>query len=372
MANNTVIFGGDIAPSDASRELFREKQTHTLFTDILPVLKEADNVIVNLETVLTKKDLRIRKHGPNIKAPVEMAETLKEAGVTACGLANNHVYDFGITGLHDTFRAIDDAGMDRFGAGENEEEACRPYVFTAGDKKIAVIAVVEHEYTYAVGERAGAAPFDPFDTMVRIRDAKKEADFVVVMYHGGKEQCEYPSPRLFKAAHAFADLGADIVLCQHSHIIGTYECYKGSFILYGQGNFHFLNYMDAKGWTTGLLVKVVFDDTFHIDLIPIVSLENGMALAPEEEAKQMLNALEERSRSLADGSWIDGWNAFVEDVKDAYIETVAKAEGRQGICSDLQQERFAHYLDCEAHTDVFRTLYPTWHSSGEDGGTREE
>ncbi|MBR3195661.1 MAG: CapA family protein [Clostridia bacterium] len=198
MANNTVIFGGDIAPSDASRELFREKKTQTLFTDIIPVLKEADNVIVNLETALTDKDLTIRKHGPNIKGPVEMAQVLKEAGVTACGLANNHIFDFGVTGLRDTFSAIDAAGMDRFGAGENEEEACRPYFFTAGDKKIAVIAVVEHEYTYAQGDRPGAAPFDPFDTMVRIRDAKKESDYVVVMYHGGKEQCEYPSPRIHK------------------------------------------------------------------------------------------------------------------------------------------------------------------------------
>ncbi len=372
MANNTVIFGGDIAPSDASRELFREKKTETLFTDIIPVLKEADNVIVNLETALTDKDLTIRKHGPNIKGPVEMAQVLKEAGVTACGLANNHIYDFGVTGLRDTFSTIDTAGMDRFGAGENEEEACRPYFFTAGDKKIAVIAVVEHEYTYAQGDRPGAAPFDPFDTMVRIRDAKKDADYVVVMYHGGKEQCEYPSPRIHKAAHAFADLGADIVLCQHSHIIGTYEYYKDSFILYGQGNFHFLHYWDAKGWTTGLLVKVVFEDTFRVELIPLVSLDDGMALAPEEEARQMLDALEERSRSLADGTWVRGWEAFVEEVKDAYIETVAKAQGVQGVTSDMQQERFAHYLDCEAHTDVFRTLYPTWHSSGEDGGMREE
>ena len=26
-----------------------------------------------------------------------------------------------------------------------------------------------------------------------------------------------------------------------------------------------------------------------------------------------------------------------------------------------EYQRFAHYLDCEAHTDVWRELFPSWH-----------
>jgi len=26
------------------------------------------------------------------------------------------------------------------------------------------------------------------------------------------------------------------------------------------------------------------------------------------------------------------------------------------------REHFAHYLDCEAHTDVYRELFKTWHA----------
>ena len=28
-------------------------------------------------------------------------------------------------------------------------------------------------------------------------------------------------------------------------------------------------------------------------------------------------------------------------------------------------KKFAHYLDCEAHTDVWRELYPTWNQTNE-------
>jgi len=372
MKNSIVYFCGDIAATKHSEAYFRSGDMSTLFEDILPLFQEADNVVVNLECALTEKETRIRKHGPNVKSPVETAEVMKKAGITACGLANNHSFDFGYAGLKDSFSALDAAGIDRFGAGHNEAEACAPYYFEAGGKRIAVVAVGEHEYTYAMCDLPGAAPFDPFDTLVRIRDAKRQADYLVVMYHGGKEQCEYPSPRLRKACHAFCDLGADLVLCQHSHIIGTLESYGNGKILYGQGNFHFVNYLDFRGWKTGLLVKATFGEEMEIELIPIESTDHGMRLVQGEEKDAMLNALAERSRSFEDGTWLDGWKAFVESKKEHYTNAVVNAgQGDDQETYDLAIEEFAHYLDCEAHTDVWRTLFPTWHAAGTTGAMQE-
>ena len=65
--------------------------------------------------------------------------------------------------------------------------------------RVTLINVCEHEYTYATETRVGARPFDEFETMQDIREAKKDADYVIVVYHGGKELCQYPSPRLMKA-----------------------------------------------------------------------------------------------------------------------------------------------------------------------------
>jgi poly-gamma-glutamate synthesis protein (capsule biosynthesis protein) len=66
---------------------------------------------------LTDSDGAIRKMGPNLKGPPVSARTLRQAGVTDCALANNHVLDFGQQGLKDTVAALGEAGLGLTGIG---------------------------------------------------------------------------------------------------------------------------------------------------------------------------------------------------------------------------------------------------------------
>ena len=103
--------------------------------------------------------------------------------------------------------ALDGAGIPYTGIGENDTDSRKPYYIEAEGKKIGVINVCEHEYTYALPDRIGANPFDPFLTMQDIRECKKNCDFLVAIYHGGKEYCRYPSPRLYNLAHEMVHNG---------------------------------------------------------------------------------------------------------------------------------------------------------------------
>ncbi len=362
-----LLFCGDTVPTDDNEHLFKAGDNAALFHDVLPKFAEADRVIINLECALTETDGAIRKFGPNIKGPTQSAQTLRDAGVTDCGLANNHMLDFGVRGMRDTIAAIEKAGMGWFGAGENDRDACKPYIIEQNGHKIGILAVVEHEYTYALPDQPGAAPFDPFDTMVDIANLKKECDAVVVLYHGGKEQCEYPSPRLRKACHAMAKLGADLVLCQHSHIIGCTEDVGESTIVYGTGNFNFVRFRYAStiGWTRGLMVRADFDGKFHLSYIPVVMEGYGIRLANEQEKEEILAGFAARSETLHDGRWLEGWNAFCEGAKENYMGSLRNAFTPES--TEQQTHHFAHYLDCEAHTDVYRQLFPTWHANKTDG-----
>lgn len=360
-----LLIGGDVVPTATSAEAFRQGDTQALFQDVLPVFASADRVLINLECALTESEAAIPKFGPNLKGPLESAKTLKHAGVTDCSLCNNHTFDFGIEGMRDTIRAVTEAHMNVTGVGENEKDSRRPLIIPIGDKKLAVIAVCEHEYTYALENQMGAAPFDPFETLTDIHDAKKKYDYVIVIYHGAKEHCRYPSPRVMKACRAMVHLGADAVLCQHSHIIGCMEKYENGVILYGQGNFHFLKYMDSESWNQGLIAQFDFDEEnggFDFSLIPVLSTDTGIRLATQEEADAIMTAMESRNQSLLNGSWIDGWREFCDSMKNVYETTVYN-------CADDPEnprlkEHFAHYLDCEAHTDVYRELFKTWHARG--------
>lgn len=158
---------------------------------------------------------------------------LKKMGVTHCALSNNHVFDSGKKGLMDTMTAITDAGMEFMGVGMNYEDSRKNTVFRKDGETVCVIAVCEHEYSYALEDRMGARPYDVFDTPADVRKAKVEYDKVIVIYHGGKEHCRYPSPRLVGVCRNLVDSGADLVLCQHSHCVGCHEVYNASHILYG-------------------------------------------------------------------------------------------------------------------------------------------
>ena len=145
-------------------------------------------------------------------APTATAQVMKAVGVNYCGISNNHFFDYGIKGATDSLKYLKEAGIIATGFGENYEDSRRDLVIEKDLQKIAFITVCEHEYSYALDDRMGSRPFDCFDTISDVRKAKEKYDRVIVIYHGGKEFCAYPSPRLEKLYHALADNGADMVI----------------------------------------------------------------------------------------------------------------------------------------------------------------
>ena len=360
-----TFFAGDVCSTKTTESLYAAKDTATLFGNVATLLEGCDLACVNLECAITESENAIPKFGPNLKAPAGTADVLKELGVTLCGISNNHVFDFGIEGAVDTMKELDRVGIPYTGFGNNYEDSRKNYTFEKDGERICVIAVCEHEYSYAIEDRMGARPFDVFDTMEDIENAKKTHDRVIVLYHGAKEMCRYPSPRLIKVCHAMAKHGADLVIGQHSHCIGAYEQFEGCHIFYGQGNFQFVRKdSTSELWNTCLAVN--YDTKTHeITFTPVrANPETGtIALAEGEDKETLLAEFAARNASLHDGTWKDGWHAFCEEKKQDYEKVLRRA------CVEGAEERhnacFGHYLDCEAHTDVWRELFPTYNQFNE-------
>ena len=316
-----LIICGDPSVTNGTRPVFEKQDKETAFTDVAKVFADADRVIINLECVLTDSENCIKKCGPNLKGPKTIADTLKAVGITDCLLSNNHIFDFGKEGVHDTLEQLDRVGLNYTGYGDNYENSGKNMYIEQNGIKIGIVNVCEHEYSYAVENRKGARPFDAFETMQDIREAKKSADYVIVVYHGGTEHCRYPSPALMKACREMVRCGADVVLCQHSHCIGCFETFEGAHILYGQGNFHFPEYMVSEMWNEGLI------------------------------------------------ACLDGRKEFCRSMAGTYKNAMAGKTGdRDHYTPDDNPDEyqlFAHYLDCEAHTDVWRELFKTYNYTNE-------
>ena len=74
------------------------------------------------------------------------------------------------------------------------------------------------------------------------------------------------------------------------------------------------------------------------------------------DGRNIISAFYERNAELQNGKWKDGWREFCKKVASTY-ERAANRSDRPDL--------FAHFLDCEAHTDVWRELFPTWNLTNE-------
>lgn len=294
----SLLIGADLVPTRVNFQLFSEGKAHVLIGEELKeIFDSVDFKIFNLEIPLCDVSSPIEKCGPALSAPIDTIAGYKAIGVDLLTLANNHIMDQGKSGFLSTLKTLNAHGICRVGAGENLEEAMKPFVLEKEGKKIGIYACAEHEFSIADENTPGANPFDPLETPDHISELKAVCDYVIVLYHGGKEHYRYPSPMLQKHCRKMIKKGADLVLCQHSHCVGCEEKYHAGTIVYGQGNFLF-SYRDSEFWKTSLLVKI--NDDFSIEYIPLVSQESGVRIAKDEEIEAILGGFFARSEEIKD------------------------------------------------------------------------
>ena len=271
-----ILIGADLVPTSSNIDLFDSGDTQTLLSDELKnLLQNADYRIFNLEVPLTDREQPIPKCGPNLIAPTKCVAGYKAMHVDLLTLANTHILDQDQQGLDSTCALLDEAGIAYTGVGKTPEEAAKPYIFECDGKQIGVYACAEHEFSIVTEHSAGANPIDLLESPDHVAALKAKCDYVIVLYHGGKEHYRYPSPNLQKVCRKLVEKGADLVVCQHSHCIGCEEKYQGGTIVYGQGNFLFDD-SESEFWQTSLLVQI--DDGFEISYIPLKKMEKALGV----------------------------------------------------------------------------------------------
>lgn len=361
-----MIIGSDIVPTEGNIGLFKEGNAREIVGDkLLKVLKEADFTVFNLETPLCDVENPILKCGPNLIAPSETVKGIKEIGTSLLALANNHILDQDVDGLYKTFEMLNEHKIPYIGAGKNLDEARKPYVIDADGKKIGIYNCAEHEFTIAEEDKAGANPFDALESPDHIAALKEVCDFVVVLYHGGKEYYPYPSPNLQKICRKIVEKGADLVVCQHSHCVGCEEKYLGGTIVYGQGNFIFAKNFDIECWQISILVEAEFSDDLKINYIPITIHEKGTRLAESEKAREIMDGFYSRSEEIKDKKFlIESFKKVAVSSEEMYLFSLAGRESNLKITQDkfipcydeTALLRMTNYLLCEPHKECVDSI----------------
>ena len=371
-----IIIGGDLVPTKSNYSLFEEANVDSLVgEEILNILKKSDFSIFNLEVPLTDALNPIEKCGPNLAAPTSTLAGINKLNPRFFTLANNHILDQGNYGLFSTIKLLDKYDIAYAGAGKNIKEASKPYIYESQGCKVGIYCCAEHEFSIATNNEPGANPFDPFESLDEISSLKHECDYVIVLYHGGKEHYRYPSPYLQKVCRKIIEKGADIVVCQHSHCIGCKEEWKNGTIIYGQGNFLFDN-SENEFWQTSLLIELSFSQNKSkptIDFHPLKKDGNKVRLAVGFEKEDILNNFYNRSEDIKLNGFIEKqYMLFAEKMRISYLRTFTGCISSNFIfrvinklsCGSFQKlfiktiyknKNFLalqNYIECEAHREL--------------------
>lgn len=309
--NVTIKFCGDILLDDsyAVMSTFRNKgrDLNSCFTGgLMEEMTEADIFMVNNEFPYSDRGAPLPNKMYTFRANPDNVNIIKDMGADIVALANNHITDYGIESLEDTLTTLNDAGLPYVGAGQNIEEASKIVYFMNDDVKIAFLCTTQLE-RLTVPDTRGATEelsgtFRCWESTElleqRIKEAKENADVVIVYIHWGSENVEPLDWGETSQAQIIADAGADVIVGDHPHILQQIGYVDDTLVFYSMGNYWF----SSKTYNTGLAsVEVNKGGVVSARFIPCVSSGCVLRKSEGDEKAGILNHL----RGISTGVSID-------------------------------------------------------------------
>lgn len=360
-----VCFAGDFCDTFRVSDLIKKGQYDAIFSEIKPIVESADISVVNFEMPIVAESARpIKKSGVALKGQPKAVDAIKYAGFNVCALANNHILDQGDDCCMDTIKRIHKAGLECVGAGSNIEEASKVLYLKNNNETLAIINCCEHEFSIASETSAGANPLNPIRQFYAIQEANKNADFVVVIIHGGPEHHQLPTPRMMEVNRFFVDVGADAVVCHHQHCFSGYEIYNKKPIFYGLGNLCF-DWNEIEGIRNyGYMVMLTFSsDSPTFEIIPYKQCSNDKASVELIDSSPVYQKIGEINGTISNheklrletNSYyeqsIGELHSIFEPVQNRIISALQRRKYLPSLVSNKWLLKIQNYIFCESHRD---------------------
>ena len=261
-------------------------------------LMTPDARIINLETAVTTSGDYWKGKGINYRMEPRNIPAITAAGIDVCTLANNHVLDWGYSGLAETIHTLKEASIGVAGAGRNLLEAQAPAIVKAKGKGRVIVFAFGFASS-GIPTEWGATADTPGVNLLndlgegtaralasRVHGVKRPGDIVIASIHwGGNWGYEIPLAQT-EFAHRLIDVaGIDIVHGHSSHHPKGIEVYRGKPIVYGCGDFindyegiggheeyrgelglmYFVEMEPASGKLAGLMMKPTRMKNFRVN-----------------------------------------------------------------------------------------------------------
>ncbi|MDJ0534834.1 MAG: CapA family protein [Xenococcaceae cyanobacterium MO_207.B15] len=248
-----------------------------------------DVKLINLETSITKSNDYWRGKGINYRMNPENIDCLTAAKIDCCSLANNHVLDWGYSGLVETITTLKTAQIKIAGAGQNLQSAETPAIMEVKGKGRAIafsfgLTTSGIPVSWAAGKDKPGVNLllDLSERTVeyiqkQVARVKQLGDVVVASIHwGGNWGYEIPSQQIAFAHQLIDHAGVDLIHGHSSHHVKGIEIYRERLIIYGCGDL-IDDYEGISGYQAfrddlGLMYFATLDSStgelFNLQMIP--------------------------------------------------------------------------------------------------------
>jgi len=206
-----------------------------MFAQIKPYIAGADLALCHVETPMTPA---APAGYPVFSTPPALATAIRLTGWRACSTAATHSLDQGQTGVDDTIRALDRAGVAHAGTFSSAAAQRTPLIMTVKGIRVAFLAYTEltngipSPHPWSVN-RASAAQI-----LSDARRARRDgAQVVIVNLHWGDQYTAQPSSSQLQLASTLTrspDITA--IVGQHVHIVQPIRIIHGKLVVFGEGN----------------------------------------------------------------------------------------------------------------------------------------
>jgi len=314
----SIVGVGDImlGTNFPSKDYLPPNQGRDLLAAVNFTLNDADITFGNLEGTILDKGATIKTGCKNCYAfrmPEFLADNLVTAGFDFLSIANNHIRDFGSSGINNTIRVLTENGIEAAGVLSRKTAT-----LTRNGVSFGLAAFAPNIGTVQITDIVNAKKI--------VRELAKTNDIVIVSFHGGAEGVKHQRVpqkteyyygenrgNVHKFAHAVIDAGADIVFGHGPHVTRAVEVYQDRFIAYSLGNFCTygrFNLRGAKGIAP--IIKVYVTTNGRFKKAEVTSIKQiGKGIVRVDFGDQALNKIQSLTRTDGFADNIDisnnGW-----------------------------------------------------------------
>ena len=284
-----LVFCGDFVAKSPEQIVFSE--------ELVSLIADCNLKCINFEAPVINKGNPINKGGSGcLSQSADSPEFLESMGFNVIAMSNNHMYDFGETGITETqnkFRSSLTVGVGTW------ETAYNVKTVNINNKTIGFLSLTHTEFgvlndVWDNSIQIGCAgiSYSPINKI--IANAKQTVDYLFIMAHAGIEYLNHPLPEWRDKYRQFIDCGADAVIASHPHVPQGWEDYNGRPIFYSLGNFFFDMNATKPYWNDGLIALLEIDsnkNSLSYKAEYIHRNNNKIALTDSDEIKKHVQKL---------------------------------------------------------------------------------